>query len=364
MAVLSSTRARLVALLALALVGVAALAPQTTSAQTSQVSIVDFNFQPGTVTVPVGTTITWTNHGQTGHTTTSDSGAWDSSTLQPGQTFQFTFNQPGTFTYHCKIHPFMTGSITVQQASGTAQPTVGPTSTGTTATTSGLPVQVTSNATLGAILTNAQGMTLYYLTSENSTTFKCTGACLNNWPPLLLPAGVTAPTAGTGVTGTLGVAMRPDGSQQVTYNGEPLYTFIGDKAPGDTHGEGINAFGGTWHAAQVNNTPLAARPATLLTVHITKAAGTVWGTVSLRYSLAGKHFSATCSHGTCRLFVPQRATIHLTQKPTNAQTWPFQAWKVRASGGHTRVLKGQRLNVSMKHPMIVHATYATGGYSR
>ena len=94
------------------------------------VTIRDFSFSPSAMTIKVGTTVTWTNNGPSAHTATSDTGVWDSSTLgapsgggaygggAAGGTYQFTFNAPGTYNYHCKIHPpasypGFTGTITV-----------------------------------------------------------------------------------------------------------------------------------------------------------------------------------------------------------------------------------------------------------
>jgi LPXTG-motif cell wall-anchored protein len=89
-------------------------------------SIEDFFFSPVNMTVAPGTTVTWVNNGQSPHTSTADDGTWDSGTLQPGESFSFTFRQAGTYTYHCTIHPNMTGTITVggvASASPTASPT-------------------------------------------------------------------------------------------------------------------------------------------------------------------------------------------------------------------------------------------------
>jgi plastocyanin len=83
------------------------------------VSIVDFAFQPGTLTVSVGARVTWTNTGQATHTTSANGGQWDSGLLSPGSTFSFTFSSAGSFAFHCNVHPSMTGTITVQAA---AQP--------------------------------------------------------------------------------------------------------------------------------------------------------------------------------------------------------------------------------------------------
>jgi plastocyanin len=85
----------------------------TIGAAPPSVSIVDFAFTPGTLTIPVGTTVTWTNKGAVNHTTTSDTGLWDSGLLAPGATFSFTFSSAGTFPYHCNVHFMMTGTIVV-----------------------------------------------------------------------------------------------------------------------------------------------------------------------------------------------------------------------------------------------------------
>jgi plastocyanin len=77
------------------------------------VSIQDFRFDPAQVTIQPGTTVRWTNEGNTPHTVTADDGSFDSGTLQPGDSFTFTFQNPGTVAYHCEIHPQMTASVTV-----------------------------------------------------------------------------------------------------------------------------------------------------------------------------------------------------------------------------------------------------------
>jgi plastocyanin len=99
-------------------------------AQTADsVSIIDFEFSPATITVPVGTTVTWTNDSASGaeHTTTSDvqgtANSWDSGITTKGQTFSHTFTQAGTFTYHCNVHTFMRGTVIVTAA---ASPTAVP----------------------------------------------------------------------------------------------------------------------------------------------------------------------------------------------------------------------------------------------
>lgn len=92
------------------------------SAQDTTVAIVDFAFQPASVTVAVGSTVTWSNGGAAPHTVTSSSGAFDSGTLQPGASFSHTFDTVGTFSYFCSIHPSMTGTITVTESGAAAAP--------------------------------------------------------------------------------------------------------------------------------------------------------------------------------------------------------------------------------------------------
>src|SRR5437660_6914223 len=105
---------------------------------------------------------------------------------------------------------------------------------------------VASNMALGAVLVNAQRRTLYYFVPERGGRIVCTGACTNAWPPLF--ATSTAPTAGAAVPGQLSVVARA-GSEQVTYNHWPLYTFAGDAGPDQTNGQGVFGFGGKWFVA-------------------------------------------------------------------------------------------------------------------
>ena len=91
------------------------------------------------------------------------------------------------------------------------------------------------------VLTNSKGFTLYSFAPDTATTSKCNGTCAQNWPP------VTGPVTAAGVTGTFGTIKRSDGSVQATFDGHPLYTFVGDTAPGQAKGNGLNAAGGLWH---------------------------------------------------------------------------------------------------------------------
>jgi predicted lipoprotein with Yx(FWY)xxD motif len=92
------------------------------------------------------------------------------------------------------------------------------------------------------VLTNAKGFTLYWFVPDTSTTSKCNGTCAHYWPPVKGPV-----TATTGLTGKFGTIKRNDGSMQATYDGHPLYTYVGDTKPGEAKGNGLNLSGGVWH---------------------------------------------------------------------------------------------------------------------
>ena len=78
------------------------------------VSIVNMSFSPATLTVPVGTTVTWTNNDDMTHTVTSDASGFDSGDITMGSKYSRVFSAAGTFTYHCTIHPAMKGTIVVK----------------------------------------------------------------------------------------------------------------------------------------------------------------------------------------------------------------------------------------------------------
>jgi plastocyanin len=90
------------------------------------VEIVDFAFEPGTIEVPLGTTVTWVNQGQAPHTATSDDLAFDSGLIDPGGTFSIIFDVPGTFAYHCDLHPDMVATIVVVEGQPVEEPTAPP----------------------------------------------------------------------------------------------------------------------------------------------------------------------------------------------------------------------------------------------
>ncbi len=94
---------------------------------------------------------------------------------------------------------------------------------------------------LGSYLTDASGKSLYIYTPDTTSSSTCYGQCIAFWPALLTNG---APAAGTGaIASMLGTSQRTDGTTQVTYNHHPLYYFKGDKAAGDTKGQGTE---GVW----------------------------------------------------------------------------------------------------------------------
>jgi len=103
------------------------------------------------------------------------------------------------------------------------------------------------------VVVDSSGMTLYWFAIDTPTKSNCSGQCATFWPPVKGPV-----TAGSGVTGTLGTITRSDGTTQATYDGHPLYTFVGDKSPGQNTGNGKNLSGGLWWEMTVSgSTPPA-----------------------------------------------------------------------------------------------------------
>lgn len=97
-------------------------------------------------------------------------------------------------------------------------------------------VSTSETPELGTFLTDAEGMTLYMFTKDEPGKSNCSGDCLANWPPFVASDPLTLPE---GVPGELTQITRDDGTQQVAYNGMPLYYFAADAAAGDTNGQGV-----------------------------------------------------------------------------------------------------------------------------
>jgi predicted lipoprotein with Yx(FWY)xxD motif len=185
-------------------------------------------------------------------------------------------------------------------------------------------VQVATNATYGKILTTNTGRALYTLNTDHNGLSTCTGSCLTAWPPLTVPIGTT-PTGGAGVTGTVGATLQSNGTDQVTFNGSPVYTFIGDTAPDKVTGQGVSGF----FVVIVDSTPIttttlqATTTTTTTTVHaaaptevLAVSESTVRGSGSLRVSYTAgadngsaiTKFTATC---TSRNGGRTRGAVHL-----------------------------------------------------
>ena len=104
-------------------------------------------------------------------------------------------------------------------------------------------------ATIGGttVLTDARGFTLYSFAPDTPASSTCYGSCAAYWPPV---TGTAA--ASPGLPGRIGTITRTGGTRQLTYNGHPLYTYIGDTAPGQARGNNLNLNGGLWHEVQIS----------------------------------------------------------------------------------------------------------------
>jgi predicted lipoprotein with Yx(FWY)xxD motif len=160
-----------------------------------------------------------------------------------------TRSKPITFLVSAAVIPL--SALAVAACGGGAAATASPPpTTSSSTTTAPAPTKTTAvrvaKSSLGSILVNSTGRTLYLFKADSSTKSACTGACATAWPPLLATG---KPMAGTGVTASkLGTITRSGGQHQVTYNGHPLYLFIKDTKPGQTTGQGLTAFGAAWFA--------------------------------------------------------------------------------------------------------------------
>jgi predicted lipoprotein with Yx(FWY)xxD motif len=131
-------------------------------------------------------------------------------------------------------------SVGTASTAATAPETANPAPTGPAA----IAVEPTS---LGSILTDGGGLTVYLFEKDAGTTSTCNGPCAAAWPPVTVtPAQPTA--FGGANQALLGTTMRTDGATQLTYAGHPLYRFAGDQKPGDTNGQGLQSFGAAWDA--------------------------------------------------------------------------------------------------------------------
>jgi predicted lipoprotein with Yx(FWY)xxD motif len=106
--------------------------------------------------------------------------------------------------------------------------------------TSGQSLHV-ANTSLGKVVVDGAGMTVYTLSADGAGKSTCASSCLTEWPAV-------PPGKGDHVTGRIDATRTPDGAPVATVAGHPVYTFAGDEAPGDVNGEGLQDFGGVWYA--------------------------------------------------------------------------------------------------------------------
>lgn len=124
------------------------------------------------------------------------------------------------------------GGATPSASSGGATPSARPATIGV------------SKVSLGQVLVDERGRSLYLFEADTATQSTCSGACAKGWPPFLT-IGIPTVTGGA-MASLVGTTTRTDGSTQVTYKGHPLYFFVGDSRAGDINGEGSQAFGAGW----------------------------------------------------------------------------------------------------------------------
>lgn len=183
----------------------------------SQDVYVTGNVAQGNITIPAGSTVRWTSEGDT-HTSTSDTGLWDSGNLPPGEAFSYTFNTPGTYNYHCELHPGITGTINVTEG---CPPAASPTSTRTSTPT------LTATPTASATST-ATGTTTNTLTASITAQATATTAIISPTPTFTVgPPSSPTPCAGV-VDVSLGSGTRngPSGSCPPPPSATPTATSI------------------------------------------------------------------------------------------------------------------------------------------
>jgi predicted lipoprotein with Yx(FWY)xxD motif len=139
-------------------------------------------------------------------------------------------------------------------SSSNAASSTSPTSTESAATAAGS--LAVAQSALGPIVVDGAGMTVYLLTADSADHSTCDAACLAKWPAVAGPA--TGDPTATGISVAVGATTTPTGTETLTVGGLPVYTFVQDQAPGDTTGEGVTAFGGTWYAVSPDGSPVMA----------------------------------------------------------------------------------------------------------
>ncbi len=182
----------------------------------------------------------------------------------------------------------------------------------------------------GEVLTDSAGYTLYVLSTESSGKLHCTsGACLKAWPALLVDKNAKI-AGGAGVKGKASHVVR-GAKWQVTYNGWPVYTFVGDSHPGQVNGENIHAFGGVWDLVNAAASTNAATP-------IKKAAGSGPGTTPAlqerKVGSDGEVLTDSAGHTLYVLSTESSGKLHCTSA-TCLKVWPplLVAKNAKVAGG-------------------------------
>jgi predicted lipoprotein with Yx(FWY)xxD motif len=151
------------------------------------------------------------------------------------------------------VIPLAAGSVAGCGRSGSTT-----TATSSKATAAASATVSVASTSLGKILVDPKGRSLYLFKADVGTKSACTAACASAWPPLLTHG---KPAVGGGASASLlGTAKRSDGTQQVTYNGHPLYLFVNDRSPGDVNGQGSTAFGAPWFVLSATGTQISSTP--------------------------------------------------------------------------------------------------------
>src|SRR3954447_19702986 len=104
----------------------------------------------------------------------------------------------------------------------------------------------TARTSLGSVLVDSRGRTLYLFEKDTNNASMCAGSCASIWPPLTTTG--TPQAMGAAQASLVGAVRRADGAMQVTYHGHPLYLYVGDSEAGDVRGQGLNQFGAVWDA--------------------------------------------------------------------------------------------------------------------
>ena len=154
-------------------------------------------------------------------------------------------SSPSTTTSSPAASSAAAAPATTQASSPAATGQASGAATVSLATISGLPAKA---------LVGSNGRTLYLFDADKNGTSACSGACAAAWPPVTVTG---TPQAGSGVSqALLGTITRPDGTMQLTYNGHPLYYFVGDTGAGTAHGEGSKAFGADWYVVNASGSKI------------------------------------------------------------------------------------------------------------